>query len=168
MTGTIITRVSRFQFLYRRTPHTTTGVPSAELLFGRISRSHLDLLKPDISNRVKDKQQVQRENHDVHAKERRFVVGDPVFIKEFPSSKHWLPGVISSVEGPPSYHDTLTDDRVVRRHVRKHSSEISQSDSEPVGKFLGYPSTYPAVGPGLPLSLTLEFLTTRVTPSSFF
>ena len=41
---TIVTRVSRFLFLYRHTPHTTTGVPPAELLLGRIPRLHLDLM----------------------------------------------------------------------------------------------------------------------------
>ena len=127
----------------------------AELLFGRISRSHLDLLKPDVSTHVKDKQQAQRGNHEVHPKERRFEVGDPVFVKEFPSGKHWLPGVISSVEGPQSYHVTLTDNRVVRRHVdhvMKRSSEIPQSDSETVGEFPGYPSTE---GPATPVAAAL-------------
>ena len=78
--GTIATRVARFLFAYRRTPHTTTGVTPAELLLGRIPRSHLDLLKPAISNRVLNKQQSQKEQHDVHAKQRGFQVGDPVFV----------------------------------------------------------------------------------------
>ena len=58
-TGTITARVSNFLSIYRRTPHTTTGVPSAELLLGWIPRSRLDLFKPDISVCVRDKQQAQ-------------------------------------------------------------------------------------------------------------
>ena len=34
-TGTLETRVSRFLFHYRNTPHTTTGVTPAELMMGR-------------------------------------------------------------------------------------------------------------------------------------
>ncbi len=34
--GSISTQVSRFLFLYRRTPHTTTGMPPAQMLFGKI------------------------------------------------------------------------------------------------------------------------------------
>ena len=43
-TDSIQCRLSRFLFHYRITPHTTTGVPPAELLMGRHLRSHLDLL----------------------------------------------------------------------------------------------------------------------------
>ena len=47
-TGTIETCVSRFLFTYRNTPHSTTNVSPAMLMFNRQLRSHLDLLKPDI------------------------------------------------------------------------------------------------------------------------
>ena len=131
--GSIKTRVARYLFLYRRTPHTTTGVPPAELLFGRIPRSHLDMMKPTVSCRVRKKQQAQKENHDVHAKQREFEAGDPVFIKEFPSGKRWLSGTIVSANGPRSYHITLIDGRTVRRHVdhvRQRSFRVSPSESE--------------------------------------
>ena len=52
----------------------------AELLFGRIPLSHLDLLKPDVSLHMKAKQRAQQENHDIHAKERKFEVGESVFV----------------------------------------------------------------------------------------
>ena len=139
--GSIHTRVSRFLFLYRRTPHTTTGVPPAELLLGRIPRSHLDLLKPDVSLRVKAKQRAQQENHDVHAKERKFEVGESVFVKDFPSGKQWLPGVIFTAEDPRSYLITLSDDRRIRRHVdhvRKRSSEAPSPATE-LEEVLDYP-----------------------------
>ena len=102
--GSVNTRVARFLFLYRRTPHTTTGVTPAELLLGRIPRSHLDLLKPDVSQRVKDKQRLQKQNHDVHAKTRSFKPEDPVFVKDFPAGKRWLAGVVFSADGPESYY----------------------------------------------------------------
>ena len=139
-TGTITARVSNFLSIYRRTPHTTTGVPPAELLLGRIPRSRLDLLKPDISVRVRDKQRAQREGHDTHAKQRRFEVDEPVFIKEFPSGKHWVPGIITSIEGPQSYHVTLIDERVVRRHV-DHISGYAPTTTTTPGVELTIPAS---------------------------
>ena len=43
-TGDLDTRLARFLFQYRLTPHTTTGLSPAEMLLGRRPRSHLDLL----------------------------------------------------------------------------------------------------------------------------
>ena len=109
--GAITTRVSRFLFLYRQTPHTTTtGVTPAEILLGRIPRSHLDLLKPEVSTRVRDKQREQQKNQDSWVQLCEFKVGDRVFIKEFPSGKDWLPGIIASADGPRSFHINLPDD----------------------------------------------------------
>ena len=55
--GTIASWVVRFLFIYRCTSHMMTRTP-VELLLGRIPRSHLDLFKPAISVRVKNKQQL--------------------------------------------------------------------------------------------------------------
>ena len=127
--GSIHTRVLKFLFLYHRTPHTTTGVPPAELLLGRIPLSHLNLLKPDISLCMKAKQRAQQENHDIQAKEWKFEVGESVFVKDFPSGKQWLPGVIFTAEGPRSYLITLSDDRRVRPHVDHVRKRISEAPS---------------------------------------
>ena len=102
--GSLESRISRFLLWNHLTPHTTTGVAPAELLLGRIFRSQLDLVKPALSTRVQQKQEVQKKNHDVHAKHREFQVGDAVFVREFPSGKKWLDGTITLVNGPLSYH----------------------------------------------------------------
>ncbi|KAI6648346.1 hypothetical protein LOD99_12155 [Oopsacas minuta] len=44
---TLQTRVARFLFHYRTTPHTTTGISSAELMMGRRLRTHMSCLLPD-------------------------------------------------------------------------------------------------------------------------
>ena len=49
---TLNTQLVRFLFRYRITPHPTTGVAPAELLLGRIPQSHLDLLKPSLTEKV--------------------------------------------------------------------------------------------------------------------
>ena len=57
--GRIETKVSRLLFQYRITPHTTTGVTSAELLMGRKLTSRLDLVTSDVGKRVGQKQMEQ-------------------------------------------------------------------------------------------------------------
>ena len=50
--GTLEQRLSRLLFMYRLTPHSTTGRSPAELMLGRQPRSRLDLLKPNITQKV--------------------------------------------------------------------------------------------------------------------
>ena len=123
--------ISRFLFQNRITPHSTTGIAPAELLLGRIPRSHLDLLKPSLEARVHGKQTEQKNHHDQHAKERKFSVEDLVFVCEFPSKKKWLSGKVTMVKGPVTYLVELTDGRIVRRHVdhiRIRTSTTSKAD----------------------------------------
>ena len=46
------TRLSKFLLWYQLTPHSTTGFCPAELLMNRRPRSVLDLVKPDLKNKV--------------------------------------------------------------------------------------------------------------------
>ena len=52
---------SKFLFWYRVTPHLTTGVPPSQLLFGRVPRSLLDLLKPDLSTKVQKSKKLRKQ-----------------------------------------------------------------------------------------------------------
>ena len=130
-TDSLETKLSRFLFWNCLTPHSTTGVPPAQLLLGHIPHSQLDLLKPELATKVQGKQEAQKKSHDIHAKPREFHVGDLVFVKDFPSGKKWLSGSVSEVRGPLSYYVTLLDGRVVRRHVDHIRSRSSQSTSPP-------------------------------------
>ena len=57
-------KLSRFLLKYRITPHTTTGIPPSELLMGHRLRSRLDLLHPDLSGHVEERQWKQKQIHD--------------------------------------------------------------------------------------------------------
>ena len=72
------TQICHFLFRYRITPHSTTGIPPAELLLGRRPRSRLDLLHPDVAGRVRKKQEDQKSNHDRHCRSQELSVGQPV------------------------------------------------------------------------------------------
>ena len=93
-TGSARTKLAKTLFSYRLTPQSTTGISPAELLFGRRPRSRLDLLKPNTADRVEHKQQKQKEQHDVKARNRCFAVGDDVFVRNYQTGECWLPGVI--------------------------------------------------------------------------
>ena len=128
------TQLSRFLFHYRTTPHSTTGVPPAEVLLGRRPRSLLTLIQPTISTRVQKQQLRQKRAHDSHAKERHFSVDGRVFIRNFGASgQRWLPGVITEVRGQQSFYIELADGRIVRRHidhVRSRTSDPQHTDIE--------------------------------------
>ena len=107
--GSLETRLAWFLFTYRLTPHATTGVSPSQLMFGRHVRSHLDLVRPNIEERVRLRQEHQKLSHDQHAKRREFEVGDMVYARNFAPGDKWLPGKVTKVLGPVSY--------TMRRHV---------------------------------------------------
>ena len=103
---------------YRITPHTTTGIPPSELLMGCRLRSRLDLLHPDLSGHVEERQWKQKQIHDKAKPLRKFKEGDQVYAEDFSASdKKWIPGVVQKVTGPLSYHIQLHDGRVIQRHI---------------------------------------------------
>nr|XP_023665672.1 LOW QUALITY PROTEIN: uncharacterized protein K02A2.6-like [Paramormyrops kingsleyae] len=119
MTGdSLSARLSRFLFKYCLTPQTTTASTPAEMLMGRRPKSRLDLLRPDMKEKVGRKQEKQKEGHDLQARERLLKPGDNVYVRNFSShpKQPWLPGVILMQNGPVSFVIKLTDGRVFRRH----------------------------------------------------
>lgn len=85
-------QLATFLLRYRTTPHTTTGTSPAELLMGRRLTTHLDLMRPNISNRVKKAQERQKQQHDRTSQDRTFTSGDKVFVKNFREGPNWLTG----------------------------------------------------------------------------
>ena len=115
--GTLPTKVARFLFNYRTTPHTTTGHSPAELMFGRKLRTRLDLLKPDISGHVRAQQARQKTYHNAHSKAREFSPGTKIYVQNFGAGSQWLSGEVLEKRGPLSYLVKLSDGRLFRRHV---------------------------------------------------
>ena len=90
--GSIETKLSRFLFKYRSTPQSTTGVSPAELTFGRPLRSQLDLMRPSVQSNVIHRQEQQKHGHDQRGKERSFILGDPVYVRNFGQGTTWMSG----------------------------------------------------------------------------
>ena len=78
-TGTMSFHLAKVLFNYRIAPQITTGVTPAELLLGRRPRTRLDLLRPNAAERVEERQQKQKAQHDRKARLRTFRVGDAYF-----------------------------------------------------------------------------------------
>ena len=55
--GAVDLNLARFLFNYRITPHSTTGMSSSELMFGRQLNTRFDLLLPKLDSKVVKKQQ---------------------------------------------------------------------------------------------------------------
>ena len=119
---------------YRITPQSTTRIAPAELLFGRNLKSKLDFLKPSADEKRSDvvtKQQVQKQNHDKHSKDRQFQIGDHVYVKNRSSGDRWLAGTVTTMSGPVSYNVRLSDGRVWRCHqdqLRKRYIDTAESN----------------------------------------
>ena len=79
-------RVSHVLFYSHITPNSTTGLTPAELLQNRRLRSRLDLVKPNIEDRVVEQQVKQHYHANRHSKSRGFQVGDPVYVRNFGAS----------------------------------------------------------------------------------
>ncbi|XP_056118298.1 uncharacterized protein K02A2.6-like [Rhinichthys klamathensis goyatoka] len=129
------TNLSRFLFQYRITPQTTTGLAPAEMLLGRKPKSHLDLLHPDVGEKVRIQQEKQKARHDKHARERCFGEGETVFVRNFARGQRWLPGAVLGKSGPRSCVVRLSDGRDVRRHqdhVRSRHVEEQQECEDQV------------------------------------
>ena len=130
-TGTVSDRLARFLFQYRITPHTTTGVSPAEMLFGRRLRSRLDLLKPSVHQRVEERQRQQQRYRDQHSRTVTFTVGEKVFIKNFRPGRKWLPGHIHHQRGPVSFEIELEDGRTCHRHQDHIRKRRTDSEDKP-------------------------------------
>ena len=122
--GSLNTRLSRFLFRYRMTPHTSTQVSPAELMFGRKLRSHLDLLRPSTGRTVRQVQDQQKKNHDVRSQSRSFVIGESVYARNYGQGSKWLPGLVIETEGSVLFRVCLIDGRIICRHVDQLRSRI--------------------------------------------
>ena len=114
--GSLQTRLSRFLFRYRNTPHSTTGRTPAELLMGRHLRTLLDQLHPDLSAKVVRQQQAWTDRSEQSASDRQFTPGDKVYVTAIPNSEEkWLPAVVTTATGH-SCEVRLLDGRLFLRH----------------------------------------------------
>ena len=133
-TSPIQLTLDKFLFNYRLTPHSTTGVSPAELMFGRRLRSRLDLLWPTdtVSARVAERQQAQRRGHIGTPRTVKFSPEAPVMIRNYSQrGDKWIPSTIKEQTGPLSYRCVLPTGSVVKRHQDQILSRNIPSPKSP-------------------------------------
>ena len=139
--GSMKERLAKVLMAYRTTPQSTTGMSPAQLLLGICIWTQLDLLIPNVSERVEYRQMQQKLHHDRSNPRKTFTKGEKVYARNFGTStgQKWLPAVIQEVTGPVSFMVKLHDDRLVRRHLdhllrRDDESTTQTSQSETVSE----------------------------------
>ena len=131
------TKLDRFLFQYRVTPHSTTGVSPAELMFGRKLRTVLDLVHPSkcIQQTVLSKQDQQKSHYDSSVSRKLELSPESsVMVRNYStgSKDRWVPARVLQQTGPVSYKCALPEGNVVRRH---QDQILSRSMSSPIKTF---------------------------------
>ena len=128
--GTMASRIAKGLMAYRTTPQSTTGVSPSELLQGRRIRTHLDLLKPNVTERIEQRQLQQKLSHDSSSRWMYFSIGETVYAQNFGTGQKWMPAVVQEVTGPVSFLVKLQDSRLVRRHQDHLRRRIPDGEDE--------------------------------------
>ena len=102
--GSLQSKLSKFLFNYRNTPHPSTGKPPAVMLIGRLLRSHLDLLRPEKKTNVGEPIPAQ------------FAEKQSVMVRDYRPGQKWQPGVIERRIGSYLYL-VRTGDVLLKRNV---------------------------------------------------
>ena len=146
--------IDKFLFNYRLTPHSTTGVSPAELMFGRKMRNRFDLLLPDgtsnhspvntdrVHSRVQAKQSSQIKNHCRRPRKAEFPVNSKVMARNYGRyGGKWIPATIDKITGPLSYRCRLDDGEKIKRHQDQlHRRADSVSPAPPLQRIPNFNS----------------------------
>ncbi|XP_054275440.1 uncharacterized protein K02A2.6-like [Macrosteles quadrilineatus] len=109
--GSIELKLQRYFKAYRRASHSTTGQSPSHLFIGRQIRSRLDLLYPDLSQKM-------NQNFDSKSysdRQKSFKAQDPVAYRLYGTCNKWGFGKINRKEGPRNY-EISTSSGTIRRH----------------------------------------------------
>lgn len=91
-------------------------------------RTKLDLLRPNIAEKVYARQSQQKATHDHQEKEREIRVDDPVCVRDFREKKAGVPGVIQEKTGPVSAKIALEEGGIVCRHQdHVHPRDVAET-----------------------------------------
>ena len=94
-------KLQRFLFQYRNTPHTTTGLTPSELFLGRHVRTRLSMLRPEVSERIRAKQEKQMMAGPQATRE--FLKGDRVWVRNYHTPEKWKKGMVIAKCGSVDY-----------------------------------------------------------------
>ena len=136
-------RLANFLIHNRNTPHSVTGKSPAESFLKRKPRTRLSLLKPNLAQKMEEKQLRQKLSHDKgNFKVRSFKKNDVVRVRNHIAGiEKWLKGIVQKPLGPLTYL-VIVGGKTRYVHV-DHLRESSESrvDSFGSGQNLGLEPT---------------------------
>lgn len=109
-------KLAKFLIAYRNTPHSTTGQSPAVLMFGRPLRTRLDLVKPDLNRKMRDRSLEQSATSMCSRQLRQVEVGDTVMARDYRGGLKWCPGRVLERTGPLMYRVEVGN-TIWRRHI---------------------------------------------------
>ena len=93
------------------------------LLMKRIPRSRIDLCQPKWRSMVEGKQEVQKRNHDKHAKGKEFKTEARVWVRDYRGDDKWSPGIVTKQTGPVSYEVDVGE-----QSLHRHAEQLRPAD----------------------------------------
>ena len=105
----------------------------------------MELLRPDTTVRVGERQLSQKCDHDHRAKEKEYLVEDNVMARDYGNGPKWMSSVVIERKGPLSYTVQLESGLLWQRHIdqlRDGVNVLPESDVEvPTGGLSSQAST---------------------------
>ncbi|XP_061892151.1 uncharacterized protein K02A2.6-like [Entelurus aequoreus] len=130
--GSFHQRLHRFLLSNRNTPHATTKVSPASLMFKRNLRTNFDFLKPTtVKDIVQHQQEKQIQQRMQKAKERVFSPDEPVLARNYSTGPRWVPATIVKRSGPVSYTVSTAAGLVWKRHVDQLLQATASTPNQP-------------------------------------
>ena len=120
--GALQSKLARFLFSYRTTPHSVTRNTPAEMMIGRQPRTRLDCVLPNLQERMMETQLKTKQMYDENAHHRTVLPGMHVLVSQVAGlvgvdrSTRWLRGSCIGRRGS-KLTVRLTDGRVMQRHL---------------------------------------------------
>lgn len=134
-------KLSSFLLNYRSTPHASTGVAPSILLKNRKLKTILDLVKPNVGNRVREKQSSQKRNYDSRAQDREIEIGDSVLGQvHHGNTVVWEAGKVVDKVSPVSFIVEMNADRSSRRFHIDQIKKVKEVEQSPVVDTTSFPS----------------------------
>ena len=109
--GSVEIKLQRYLIAYRRAPHSTTGQSPSHLFIGRQIRSRLEILYPNLSNKMNKKFDAEMDDDFKRYLHRN----DPVAYRTY-NDRKWEFGKVLNKKGTRSY-EIETRNGIVKRHI---------------------------------------------------
>ena len=109
-------KLAKFLLANRNAPHATRGEPPSQLFLGRRLSTRLDLLKPDLSIQVNNRQ-IDQSATKGGSGPRHFSIGQRVIARNYSGHSKWVSGTVRTQLGPLSYEVEIKPNLIWRRHT---------------------------------------------------